>query len=76
MKLYFGKNVLIVLILIVRFCSKFREKIIVFLPVSINKSNFVAILVFFGTTAPLDAKKWSSRTFVKQDAILTPVPKQ
>ena len=51
-------------------------KIIVYLPVNIDKPKFVAFLVFIGTTASLIAQISPSENVSKQDAILAAVAKQ
>ena len=51
-------------------------KIIVYLPVNIDKPKFVAFLVFVGTTASFFAQISPSENVSKRDAILAAVTKQ
>ena len=51
-------------------------KIIVYLPVNIDKPKFVSFLVFVGTTASLIAQISPSENVSKRDAILAAVAKQ
>ena len=59
-----------------RFCSKFRMKIIFYLPVNTDKPNFVALLVFACTTASFIAQISFFENVSKRDAILAPVAKR
>jgi len=51
-------------------------KIIVYLPVNIDKPKFVAFLIFVGTTASFIAQISPSENVSKRDAILAAVAKQ
>ena len=59
-----------------RFCRKFRMKIIFYLPVNTNKPKIVAFSVLVCMTASFTAQISSSENALKRDAILAPVAKQ
>ena len=59
-----------------RFCGKFRMKIIFYPPVNTDKTKFVSFLVFVYTTAAFITQISSFENVSKRDAILAPVAKQ